>query len=167
MVRYRSPDFKDTHNFCPKVLKSNRYSTRMLRRAYSCLLVKKGICFSMSSVCLPLLPDQVHDCSFFNFSAMGFDLVVLVLSTIGLRRCGRPSLWKLLFRDGIIYFVIAFSANLIVVVFLLLNLNPIMDVMFFLPAACITASVATRSFVRLNTHLTSNTHIQLVPFDPP
>ena len=80
---------------------------------------------------------------------------------------GRPSLWKLLFRDGIIYFVIAFSANLIVVVFLLLNLNPIMDVLFFLPAACITASAATRSFVRLNTHLTPNTHIQLVPFDPP
>ena len=95
---------------------------------------------------------------------MGFDLTVLVLSTIGLLLMpGRTSLWKFLFRDGIVYFVLAFSANLLVAVFLLLNLNPVMNVMFSLPAACITASAATRSFLRLNTHTNpNNTYVQSV-----
>ena len=94
---------------------------------------------------------------------MALDLIVFVLAIIGLLMSARSSLWKLLFRDGIIYFVIAFSANLTVAVFVLLNLNPIMDVMFFLPAACIAVSAATRSFIQLDTYLTSNTHVQSVP----
>jgi len=94
---------------------------------------------------------------------MGFDLTVLILSTIGLLLMpGRTSLWKLLFRDGIVYFVIAFSANLTVAIFLLLDLNPIMNVMFSLPAACITASAAIRSFIRLNTYRTSDPYVQSV-----
>jgi hypothetical protein len=94
---------------------------------------------------------------------MGFDLTVLVVSTIGLLLMpGRTSLWKFLFRDGIVYFVIAFSVNVCVAVFLLLDLNPVMNVMFSLPAACITASAATRSFIRLNTHLAPNAYVQSV-----
>jgi len=98
---------------------------------------------------------------------MGFTLTILVLSTIGVLMSGRTSLRKFLFQDGIVYFVIAFSANLIVAVFLLLDLNPIMDVMFTLPAACITASAATRSFIQLNTHLSSDMYDQSAPFHPP
>jgi len=94
---------------------------------------------------------------------MGFDLTVLILSTIGLLLTpGRTSLWKLLFRDGIVYFVIAFSTNLTITIFLLLDLNPIMNVMFSFPAACITAAAAIRSFIRLNIHLTSNPFVQSV-----
>ena len=56
--------------------------------------------------------------------AMSFDLVVLVLTTIGLVRSpSRSSLWQLLFRQGAIYFLVAFIANTVPVVFLLLNLN--------------------------------------------
>ena len=55
---------------------------------------------------------------------MSFDLLVLLLTTIGLVMSpGRSSLWQLLFRQGMIYFVIAFLANLISTIFLLLNLN--------------------------------------------
>jgi hypothetical protein len=93
--------------------------------------------------------------------------MLLVLSTIRLLMSGRSSLWELLFRDGIVYFVIAFSANLAGPVIFLLNLNPIMDVMLFLPAACITASAATRCFIRLETQLISNSHVQSVLVDPP
>lgn len=98
---------------------------------------------------------------------MGFGLILLVLSTTGLLISARSSLWKLLFRDGIAYFIISFYANLTVAVFVLLNLNPIMNVMFFLPAACVTASAATRSFIQMDTHTTSDTHVQLVPLNPP
>jgi hypothetical protein len=56
--------------------------------------------------------------------AMSFDLVVLVLTTIGLVRSpSRSSLWQLLFRQGVIYFLVAFVANTVSVVFVLLNLN--------------------------------------------
>jgi len=53
-----------------------------------------------------------------------FDLAVLVLTTTGLYLSpARSSLWQLLFRQGIIYFVAAFVANMIPSIFLLLNLN--------------------------------------------
>ena len=55
---------------------------------------------------------------------MSFDLIVMVLTTIGLMRFpGRSSLWHLLFRQGIIYFLIAFVANMVPTTFLLLDLN--------------------------------------------
>jgi hypothetical protein len=45
---------------------------------------------------------------------MVFDLMVLVVSTAGLLRSGGTQgsdLWKLLFRDGIAYFFVAFVGN--------------------------------------------------------
>lgn len=83
---------------------------------------------------------------------MFIDLVVLVVSTIGLLMTpGRSSLWKLLFRDGIIFFIMAFLSNAFSAVLLLINLNPAMNLMFSVPAACITAAAASRSFIRLST----------------
>ena len=56
--------------------------------------------------------------------AMLLDLTVLVLTAIGLLMSpGRSSLWHLLFRQGIIYFLVAFIANVVPTVFVLLNLN--------------------------------------------
>jgi hypothetical protein len=53
-----------------------------------------------------------------------FDFVVLVLTTTGLYLSpARSSLWQLLFRQGIIYFIAAFVANMVPTIFLLLNLN--------------------------------------------
>lgn len=48
--------------------------------------------------------------------AMTFDFLVLVLSVAGLMRTGHgrgSGLWKLLFRDGIAYFAVAFVGNFI------------------------------------------------------
>ena len=43
---------------------------------------------------------------------MSFDLIVLVLSVVGLVTSpGRSSLWQLLFVQGASYFIVAFSAN--------------------------------------------------------
>ena len=57
-------------------------------------------------------------------AAMLFDLTVLVLTTIGLLvSANRSSLWQLLFRQGIIYFLVAFIVNTLPVIFLVLNLN--------------------------------------------
>lgn len=52
------------------------------------------------------------------------DLAVLILSLVGLlKSSGRSTLWGILFAQGIIYFVVSFTANILPTVFLLLNLN--------------------------------------------
>ena len=62
--------------------------------------------------------------------AMLFDFVVLVLATIRLFMSPvRCQLWHLLFRQGVVYFLVAFVANLVPTIFYLLNLN---GVYFFL-----------------------------------
>ncbi|KAG8893279.1 hypothetical protein FRB99_002089 [Tulasnella sp. 403] len=83
---------------------------------------------------------------------MTFDLTVLTLSTIGLvRTTGRSDLWALLFQDGIVYFIVAFTANCAATTMLLLNLNPALNIILTVPACVASAIVACRSFVRLST----------------
>ncbi|EGO03675.1 hypothetical protein SERLA73DRAFT_130089 [Serpula lacrymans var. lacrymans S7.3] len=88
--------------------------------------------------------------------SMCFDLVVLCLSTYKLAwtpmKSGsgaRSKLIRMIFSDGLIYFFIAFVANLIATVFMILNLNAIMSVIFNVPAAVASTIVASRVVRRL------------------
>ncbi|EUC65385.1 transmembrane protein, putative [Rhizoctonia solani AG-3 Rhs1AP] len=84
---------------------------------------------------------------------MAFDLTVLVVSTAGLLRSGGwqgSGLWKLLFRDGIVYFIVAFAGNAVAAVFTILHLNAAMDIMFTVPAAVFSTIVACRTVRRLS-----------------
>ncbi|CAE6449931.1 unnamed protein product [Rhizoctonia solani] len=84
---------------------------------------------------------------------MAFDLSVLVVSTAGLLRSGGwqgSDLWKLLFRDGIVYFLVAFVGNAVAAVFTILHLNAAMDIMFTVPAAVFSTIVACRAVRRLS-----------------
>lgn len=110
---------------------------------------------------------------------MSFDLIVLVLSTIGLVFApgrNRSGLYNLLVRDGLVFFIgeslrlgapakhlmtkthnpsyplVAFTSNTVAVVLILLNLNPIMNIIASVPAAAVSCTVACRSFVRLSTY---------------
>uniref|UniRef100_A0A0W0F8J3 Integral membrane protein n=1 Tax=Moniliophthora roreri TaxID=221103 RepID=A0A0W0F8J3_MONRR len=49
------------------------------------------------------------------FFTMGFDFVILAYTFVALtaRHTARTDLWKLLFQDGLVYFVVTFSANCI------------------------------------------------------
>ncbi|KIO32231.1 hypothetical protein M407DRAFT_18801 [Tulasnella calospora MUT 4182] len=95
---------------------------------------------------LPVFLDLIY------VYTMGYDLLVLLISSIGLvRTSGRSDLWTLLFQDGIVYFVVAFTANCVATVFLLLDLNPAMNIMATVPAAVASSIVACRGFVRLST----------------
>ncbi|OSC97777.1 hypothetical protein PYCCODRAFT_1439873 [Trametes coccinea BRFM310] len=84
--------------------------------------------------------------------SMCFDLGILLLSmyklVIGVKG-GRSQLMTLLFKDGLVYFIIAFLSNLLATVFILLNLNPIMSVIFNVPAAIFSTIVACRAVRRL------------------
>jgi len=91
---------------------------------------------------------------------MSFDLIVLILSTTGLLLSpGRSNLWQLLFKDGIVFFLIAFCANLFPAVFSLMNLNPAMNIMCSVPAATCSTIVACRSFVRLSEFTNKDVYI--------
>ncbi|PPQ95490.1 hypothetical protein CVT26_008518 [Gymnopilus dilepis] len=59
------------------------------------------------------------------FFTMGFDLVILISTAAALlaRHSVRTDLWKLLFQDGLVYFIVSFSTNCIPAVLNVLNLN--------------------------------------------
>ncbi|KAG8957783.1 hypothetical protein FRC03_009816 [Tulasnella sp. 419] len=91
---------------------------------------------------------------------MAYDLVVLVLSIIGLiKTASRSDLWELLFKDGLAYFFVAFTSNTIPAVFLILNLNQVMNIIFTVPAATASTIVACRGFVRLANWGNQDRHI--------
>jgi len=82
---------------------------------------------------------------------MFLDAVVLIMTTIGLVITpGRSNLWRLLLSDGILFFGISFLVNTVPAVLLLVNLNPVINIMFSIPAVGASASVACRSFVRIS-----------------
>jgi len=52
---------------------------------------------------------------FIMLTAMGFDFIILIFTAIALlaRHSARTDLWKLLFQDGLVYFLVSFSTNCI------------------------------------------------------
>lgn len=83
--------------------------------------------------------------------SMCFDALVMCLSAIKLMpRTGNSQLIRLLFKDGLIYFMVAFIANLLATIFMLLNLNSVMSVVANVPAAVASTIVASRAVRRLS-----------------
>ncbi|EJC99330.1 uncharacterized protein FOMMEDRAFT_23201 [Fomitiporia mediterranea MF3/22] len=83
--------------------------------------------------------------------SMCFDFLVLCLTAYKLLfpNSGRSRLVKLIFNDGLIFFIVAFLANLLATVFMLLNLNAVMSIIFNVPAAIASTIVASRAVRRL------------------
>ncbi|KAJ7209898.1 hypothetical protein B0H12DRAFT_1157692 [Mycena haematopus] len=86
----------------------------------------------------------------FTYS-MVFDLLVFLLNAykLGMKRRSASKLSKMIFKDGLIYFFVAFFFNLVATVFMFLDLNEIMVIMFNVPAAVASTIVATRAVRRL------------------
>ncbi|KAJ7368098.1 hypothetical protein DFH08DRAFT_675693 [Mycena albidolilacea] len=87
------------------------------------------------------------------FFTMGFDFIILVATAVALmgRHSARTDLWRLLFTDGLCYFVVTFSMNCIPAVLNLLNLNSPMNVCvtYYLPAESFNSMAACRAVMRL------------------
>ncbi|KIJ06600.1 hypothetical protein PAXINDRAFT_103293 [Paxillus involutus ATCC 200175] len=89
--------------------------------------------------------------------SMCFDFVVLCLTAYKLawtpRRTGssplHTKLVRTIFSDGLAYFIIAFLANLAATVFMILDLNAVMSVLFNVPAAIASTIVASWAVRRL------------------
>ncbi|KAF7301442.1 hypothetical protein MIND_00709500 [Mycena indigotica] len=65
------------------------------------------------------------------------------------RHSERTDLWRLLFTDGLVYFVLTFSMNSIPAVLNLINLNATMNVIGTIPAATVSTIAACRAVMRL------------------
>lgn len=90
---------------------------------------------------------------------MAFDFLVLCLAgwKLAYPASGSSKLVKLIFGDGLIYFVIAFLSNLIATTFMLLNLNAVMSIIANVPAAIACTIAACRVVRRLANFETINT----------
>ncbi|KAH0826679.1 hypothetical protein J3R83DRAFT_5067 [Lanmaoa asiatica] len=89
--------------------------------------------------------------------SMSFDLIVLCLTAYKLawtRRISGTSgihskLVRMVFSDGLVYFILAFLANLFATVFMIIDLNAVMSVIFNVPAAMASTIMASRVVRRL------------------
>ncbi|KAK0453391.1 hypothetical protein EV421DRAFT_677721 [Armillaria borealis] len=85
------------------------------------------------------------------FFTMGFDFVILCFTAVALisKHTARTDLWKLLFNDGLVYFLVTFSCNCIPAVLNILNLNTPMNVIATVPAALVSSIASGRAVMRL------------------
>ncbi|KAF8164973.1 hypothetical protein B0H34DRAFT_648175 [Crassisporium funariophilum] len=65
-----------------------------------------------SCVVVQTNPSMLNTTFFFT---MGFDFIILLFTAVALlaRHSARTDLWKLLFQDGLVYFLVSFSTNCI------------------------------------------------------
>ncbi|KAF9237390.1 hypothetical protein BU15DRAFT_76103 [Melanogaster broomeanus] len=88
--------------------------------------------------------------------AMCFNFVMLCLTAYKLaqsQRCTSASglhnkLFRIIFSDGLVYFIFAFLANLLAAILMILDLNLFMSIFFNVPAATISTVVASRAVRR-------------------
>ncbi|OJA15302.1 hypothetical protein AZE42_00954 [Rhizopogon vesiculosus] len=86
-----------------------------------------------------------------NTPAMSFDFVILVMTTFALgKRFRHEALSSLIFRNGLVYFLITSTCNAVPAVLAVLNFNDEMNVIATVPAAVVSAIAAFRAVIRLN-----------------
>jgi len=109
-----------------------------------------GMCFDAVVLCLTawkLLSGTQGGVTAGVLGAIGLG----ASSQLNVRRKGpgRSRLVKLIFGDGLIFFIVALLSNLIATVFMLLDLNAVMSIIFNVPAAIASTIVASRAVRRL------------------
>ncbi|EJF59565.1 hypothetical protein DICSQDRAFT_108732 [Dichomitus squalens LYAD-421 SS1] len=95
---------------------------------------------------------------------MCFDFTVLALTgwKLGVgssSRRDRSKIVKLIFEDGLIYFMVAFVANAIATTFMILNLNAVMSIIANVPAAIASNIVACRVVRRLTNYTSEGAEV--------
>lgn len=97
------------------------------------------------------------------FYSMAFDFSVLTLTAwklaFPLNREKQSRIVQLIFHDGLIFFIIAFLANLLATIFMLLNLNAVMSIIANVPAAIASTIVACRAVRRLSNYTSTGVEV--------
>ncbi|TFK82930.1 hypothetical protein K466DRAFT_281365 [Polyporus arcularius HHB13444] len=95
---------------------------------------------------------------------MCFDFLVLTLTAIKLGITGTPRRDRsriviLIFDDGLIFFLVAFGANVIATSFMVVNLNAVMSIIANVPAAVASTIVSCRVVRRLTNYTTEGAEV--------
>ncbi|KAJ8698062.1 hypothetical protein PTI98_004816 [Pleurotus ostreatus] len=95
------------------------------------------------------------------FYTMGFDLIILLFTMFALmgKHSARTDLWKLLFTDGLVYFVVTFTTNSLPAILNVLNLNTMMNVIATVPAAAVSSIAACRAVIRLQEFASAEVYV--------
>lgn len=102
-------------------------------------------------------------------SIISSEVVLLALVIVGLlrwRNRGKGGLWKLLFTQGLAWVVVTLVAEIPPLVFILLNLNVMMDLITHLPALCMVSIAATRMYRGLSDYLGRTTFFHSTQVTP-
>ncbi|EPS95623.1 hypothetical protein FOMPIDRAFT_1025684 [Fomitopsis schrenkii] len=95
--------------------------------------------------------------------SMCFDFFVLVMTAVKLAfpgvRQNQSRIVQLIFADGLIFFIVAFLANLLATIFMMLNLNAVMSIIANVPAAIASTIVACRVVRRLSNYTTPGVEV--------
>ncbi|KAG2135673.1 hypothetical protein BD769DRAFT_433247 [Suillus cothurnatus] len=114
------------------------------------ILLRVLLAFSVTKVngsCGFMVVDHTVMTTIFIYT-MGYDILALALTIIGLRNTPSSSaMWKILHKQGITYVLITCLANIVPSVVASLNLNPIMNVIFAIPASAISTIASGRIVV--------------------
>ncbi|KAL0574389.1 hypothetical protein V5O48_007564 [Marasmius crinis-equi] len=106
-------------------------------------------------------------------TTMGIDFIILLLTSYKIimgNRGAHSGVVRLLFKDGLAYFGVAFLGNLIAVIFSLLSLNPVMSLIADIPATTFATIAACRVVRRLNTYVSTGPELfssDKMPSAPP
>ncbi|KAI0663074.1 hypothetical protein C8Q70DRAFT_491292 [Cubamyces menziesii] len=85
------------------------------------------------------------------WATMVFNLVLTIVHVLGLmQRDYGATFWQMLFEDGLIFYMVAFTCNALPAILSILNLNPVMNVIATVPAAVLTTMAACRTVTRLS-----------------
>ncbi|KAL4241275.1 hypothetical protein ABKN59_000226 [Abortiporus biennis] len=95
------------------------------------------------------------------FTTIVFDTVILCFTMAALLKehAARTHLWQLLFRDGLVYFLITVTCNAVPAILNVLDLNTIMDVIATVPAATVSCIAACRLVIRLHSYNQADPYI--------
>ncbi|TFL00060.1 hypothetical protein BDV98DRAFT_550413 [Pterulicium gracile] len=116
-----------------------------------------------SSTCVVVASDPIF-LRVTLFYTMVWDLVILLMTIWAWRRtnASKSGLWQLLFRDGLVFFLVSFATNTVPAVLNILNLNDVMNVIATVPAATISSLAACRCVMRLSSYSNSDVYIHSV-----
>ncbi|KAF9261388.1 hypothetical protein L218DRAFT_1001668 [Marasmius fiardii PR-910] len=116
----------------------------------------KAVWSNQQNACVIINPNAAIVTATFVYST-GFTFILFLLNVFkpflsrrGGNVLGESRVMQFVFSDGLIYFFIAFLANLVTTVVMLVRVSPAMGVIFNIPAVIITTICATRALRRLD-----------------
>ncbi|THH19289.1 hypothetical protein EW146_g1859 [Bondarzewia mesenterica] len=98
--------------------------------------------------------SKLLEASFIYGMILDFIVMMLTAWKLAFPKGGKSKLVQMIFGDGLVYFFIAVLANMTAVIFMALDLNPVMSIIANVPAAVASTIVACRVVRRL-TNFTS------------